>query len=236
MLISSLLPNSHLLEPGEWSINKEQRHIQLNIASTQQMARCPVCHQTSSRIHSGYERTLRDLNWADFGVTLHLSVHRFFCDNPLCVRRIFTERLPLVVAPWARRTLRLSQQLTAIGLALAGNAGHRLTQTLGYSFSRDTILRNLAKHPLPTLHTPKALGVDDFAFRKGQCYGTILVDLDLHAPIALLADREADSLAQWLKDHPGIEILSRDRSKTYRKGINEGALPYPGHTRNSDPK
>ena len=223
MLISHFLPNSQQLEQGKCTINEEQHQIEVNISSLQQTAICPVCHQPSSRIHSGYDRTLRDLNWADWGVSLRLSVHKFFCDNPLCSRRIFTERLPQLVAPWARRTLRLSQHLTTIGLALAGSAGQRLNKAIGYSFSRDTILRNLAKLPLPPIKTPRAMGVDDFAFRKGQCYGTILVDLDQHCPIALLADREADTLAQWLKEHPGIEILSRDRSKTYRKGMNEGA-------------
>jgi len=223
MMIEHLLPIPKQLELTHCHFDEALHQIDVTVASTQHMALCPLCHQPTTRIHSGYERTLRDLNWADWAVTLRLSVHKFFCDNSLCERRIFTERLPKLVKPWARRTLRLSQQLKDIGLELAGNAGQRLNRAIGYSFSRDTILRNLAKSPLPPLKTPRALGVDDFAFRKGQCYGTILVDLDLHCPIALLPDREADTLAQWLKEHPSIEILSRDRSKAYRKGMNDGA-------------
>ena len=164
MLMDHLLPSANQLKQGEWRIKDVEHQIEVHMASTQHQALCPVCHQPSARIHSGYERTLRDLNWSDWGVSLRLRVHKFFCDNPLCSRRIFTERLPEVVAPWARRTLRLSEQLKAIGLALAGNAGHRINQAIGYSVSRDTILRHLAKIPLPPIQTPRALGVDDFAF------------------------------------------------------------------------
>lgn len=113
--------------------------------------------------------------------------------------------------------------MESIGLALGGAAGARLIQKLGYPFSRDTLLRCLAKMPLPAVGEPRQLGVDDFAFRKGRRYGTIVVDLERGRPLALLEDGEAKTLADWLKQYPGIEILSRDRSKTYRSGMNEGA-------------
>lgn len=193
------------------------------MTSIQREAKCPLCEQLNHRTHSSYERTLRDLNWAEAAVTLKLKVHKFFCDNPSCKRRIFTERLPKLVVPWARRTERLSEQLQSVGIALGGTAGARLFKRLGYAFSRDTVLRCVAKLPLPAIEVPKTLGVDDFAFRKRRRYGTILVDIDRRRPIALLADREADTLATWLEQHPGIQVLSRDRSKTYRQGMNKGA-------------
>jgi transposase len=167
---------------------------------------------------------LKDLSVAQFHLKIILSVCKFFCLNATCPRRIFTERLPAVVVPWARRTTRLSQHLIAIGLALGGSAAARLSQQIGgYGYSRNTFLRSIASLPLPAFSTPKILGVDDFAFRKGHHYGTILVDLESNQPIALLADRTAETLEAWLKVHPGIEILSRDRSKAYKSGMDNGA-------------
>jgi transposase len=152
-----------------------------------------------------------------------LTVCKVFCLNETCPRQIFTERLPKIVAPWARRTIRYADHLKAIALALGGAAGARLSEQVGYGHSRNSMLRVIASLPLPQLTTPKILGVDDFALRKGHNYGTILVDLEQHQPIALLPDRTAETLESWLKEHPGVEILSRDRSKTYKRGMSQGA-------------
>lgn len=117
----------------------------------------------------------------------------------------------------------MTRQIQDIGVALGGSAAVKLMQKQGYSFSRDTIVRCLARLPLPCIGTVKQLGVDDFAFAKRHRYGTILVDLEQQRPIALLKDREVDTLAEWLEHHPGIEILSRDRSVTYKNAMNQGA-------------
>ena len=197
--------------------------LTLSLSSTQAIVPCPLCGGLTQRVHSHYERTLADLPCGHFRLRLILLVCKFFCPNAECRRRIFTERLPEVAAPWARKTVRFIQQLQSIGLALGGTAGSRLGDRLGYASSGSTLLNHLRRLPLPTFKTPKALGVDDFAFRKGHNYGTILVDLETHQPIALLADRKAETLIEWIQAHPGIEVFSRDRSKIYKSAMDKSA-------------
>ena len=211
------------------------------VSPTNQEENCPYCQNPSHRVHSHYRRHPADLPLADCTVRLDLTVNRFFCDNDDCehttgdFRRNFAEnpaqRMPTVVKPYARHTNRLKEKQLSVAFAAGGEGGARLLRGLGMPrrealpalLSPDTLLRLIRNAKEPEVETPRVLGIDDWAIRKGQTYGTILVDLEKRKPIDLLPDRDAASVEQWLKSHPGVQIISRDRGTYYIKGATSGA-------------
>ena len=222
-MLEILLP-----DPVQVSCDKvyvtDSKEITVHLVAKSIHSLCPLCGSKSSKIHSRYNRQLMDLPWADIPVSIRLQVRRFFCINTECDRAIFCERLPGVVAPWARRTERLAKAQCAIGLALGGAAGARLCVALVMKAGIDLLLSLVRRISQDRQPIPRVLGVDDWAQRKGQTYGTILVDLERGKILDLLPDRTADTLVQWLKERPGIEIVTRDRSPTYAEAIHQ-AIP-----------
>lgn len=205
-------------------IREEQDCLYVHAHSITLTAFCPSCQHKSDRTHGYYRRILKDLPVADRTVQLHLTIARFRCLNGKCVRKTFVEPLTGLALKHAQRTRRLTSACAALALALGGEAGQRMAGKLHFAISADTLLRLIRQTPIESeAKFSRVIGIDDWAFKRNTAYGTLVVDLEQHRPIELLSDRTAETVAAWLRLHPEIQIVTRDRSTEYARGISLGA-------------
>jgi len=216
----SLLPNPSILILDR--IERDADRFRL-LVHVEQEPVCPLCGEPSRSGHSSYCRCLQDFPWQGVAVEVWVTVGRFRCRNASCPRKVFCERLPQVARPYGRQTDRASEIVRLIGYVAGGLPGQRLLARLSISTSDDTVLRRVQQGPVQAPSPIRHLGVDDWAWRKGQDYGTILVDLDLHRVVDLLPDRAAESFSEWLQRHPEVVTIARDRCGLYAEGASLGA-------------
>ncbi len=226
-----LLPDPTVLTLVDLEVDGATQTITALAQTTSHEVPCPVCGQTAWRVQSRYVRTLADLPCCGQRVRWLVQVRRFWCENPACPRKIFTERLPSCAPAYARHMLREKDLLSALAFALGGRAGEPIVHLLGMPVSHDTLIRLMRRQDAPPAATPRVLGVDDFAWKRGRRYGTILIDQILHKVVDILPDREAETLVKWLKEHPGVKVVSRDRASSYADAVRRGA---PGALQVSD--
>jgi transposase len=185
---------------------------------------CPLCGEPSERVHAWHERSPADLPVAGVRVELRVRVRRLACRVAGCPRRTFREQVPGVLERYQRRTRRLAETIQRVVTEVAGRAAVRLLPALGMDVERDTALRVLRGIPLPEVVVPRVLGIDGFALRRGQVYAIVLIDSETGRRVDVIEGRGADVVRQWLLDHPGVEVVTRDGSAVYAQAVRE-ALP-----------
>ncbi len=210
------------------SIQRESQHVTITLISTRESERCPTCQTHTQAGHGWFTRRIHSLPCLGQAVVLLIQAHRFRCPNVACPRKTFREDLSALADRYQRRTQAATQLLCSVAATAGGQPGARLAVRMQLPASRTTLLRYLMRHASHPEEIPRVVGVDDFAWTKRRRYGTILVDLETHRLLAILADCEEETVATWFRQHPDVQIVMRDRNPTFAEAIRRGA-PHALH-------
>ncbi|MFI6475970.1 ISL3 family transposase [Streptomyces sp. NPDC050516] len=224
-LLKALFP--HLRQVMVNSIARIGKSVRITAICTAPAACCPGCDTVSARVHSHYGRRLADTAVAGQETAIDLEVRRFFCDNPDCAKKTFAEQVDRLTFRYGRRTVTLQRVLEQVALALGGQAGQRLAERLAVPVSGPTLLRLVRRLEIPAVPELTVLGIDEFAFRRGRRFGAILIDMDSHRPVDVLPDHTADTFAEWLRQHPHVGTVCRDRGGAFAEGAERGQPGIP---------
>jgi transposase len=219
-------PTPFLPLPSTLSIDTVEQHSQtvvVHLYATSPTAPCPRCGTPGSRVHSRYSRTIADLPCVGQRLVLKLLVRKWVCPASSCSQRIFAERFPGLVQSYARMTDRLREALQSVGVTTNGADGARLFARLSMPTTGKTIIRRVLQLPQPSEGSVRKVGIDEWAWKKGHTYGTILVDLEKRRVVQLLGDRSVETSKAWLRKHAEIDLVSRDRGKIFREAATDGA-------------
>jgi len=215
------LPEGMLIDQVEQTATS----LTVTVISTRTDAVCPDCGHASEYVHCQYQRTVHDVPSGGRQVVLRLCVRKFFCRDQSCQRKVFAERIPDLVQPWGRCSHRLLESLKAIGLSASAEVSERLAPRLAMPVKASTLLRYLRTIPDPPRTNVISLGIDDFALKRGDKYGTILINAETGKPLDLLPDRTTEAVSPWLASHPEIQVVSRDRANGFAEAVSQ-VLPH----------
>ena len=205
------------------SIEVHEQTVIVYLHATSPTAACSQCGTAGSRVHSRYSRTIADLAFGGRNLVLRLLVRKWICPEASCSRHIFAECFPEVVQRYARMTDRLIKALQAVGAITNGADAAQIASSFGVHTTAKTIIRRVLQLPIPSEGSVHKVGIDEWAWKKGHRYGTILVDLEKRRVVQLLADRSVETSKAWLCKHPEIDLVSRDRGNIFREAATEGA-------------
>jgi len=196
--------------------------IQLSIKSNTHEAICPVCKKKSSSYHSTYHRKVQDLPILGKKVILDITAYRYYCDNIECKQKVFAEELEGFAGWYRRKTERLEDMIITIAVNTSCEGCSRICSHMGVDVSGDAIIRLIKRYSKKKeSFASEIIGIDDWAYKKGHTYGTIICDGKTHKPIDLLDGRDGQELKKWLLNNKYVKIITRDRASAYAKVISE---------------